>query len=65
MKDADLQPIGFKILAEILVRCAYQRVVEVPFVFAPRKYGKSNLNIKEEINFIRHNIRLRLYKPKQ
>ncbi len=62
VKNAKLSPIGFKILAEILVKGNYEKVEEVPFVFGTRKFGKSHLNLKEEMNFIRHNVQLRLYR---
>ncbi len=62
IKNVELTPIGFKILAEILVKGKYHDVREVPFVFGTRRFGKSHLNMREEINFIVHNIRLRKYK---
>lgn len=49
-----LNPVGYKILLEILVRGRYGNVVEVPYVFQDRNAGKSNLNIKEQINYLQH-----------
>jgi dolichol-phosphate mannosyltransferase len=49
-----LNPVGYKILLEILVRGRYSNVVEVPYVFRDRNAGKSNLNIKEQINYLQH-----------
>ena len=49
-----LNPVGYKILLEILVRGRYDNVVEVPYVFQDRKAGKSNLNIKEQMNYLQH-----------
>lgn len=52
--DVKLNPVGYKILLEILVRGKYGNVVEVPYVFQNRNAGKSNLNIKEQINYLQH-----------
>ena len=52
INNADLNPIGFKILLEILVKANYNSVVEVPFVFGLRKNGKSNLSLKEIRNYL-------------
>ena len=53
-----LNPIGYKILLEILVKGRYHSVAEVPYVFRGRERGKSNLNSTEEINYLRHLYRL-------
>ena len=53
-----LRPRGFKILLEILVRGKYNSVKEIPFTFQKRKYGKSNLNFKEYLNYLHHLFRL-------
>jgi dolichol-phosphate mannosyltransferase len=57
--DAVLQPIGWKILIEILVRGHYSRVVEVPYRFAPRAAGESKLSRREMWNYMRHLLALR------
>ena len=49
---ASLDPIGYKILFEILAKGNYQIVSEVPYIFEPRKNGDSNLNFKEIWNFL-------------
>lgn len=49
-----LNPTGYKILLEILVRGKYSHIVEVPYIFEDRKMGNSNLNIKEYINYLTH-----------
>lgn len=57
---AHLQPEGFKILLEILVRHPDLRVTEVHFEFAPRREGQSKADLHEGIRFFRHLARLRL-----
>ena len=53
-----LDPIGFKILLEILVRTPDLRVREVPFTFAARHDGESKANAMEGMRFLRQIGRL-------
>lgn len=53
-----LNPIGYKIGLELMIKCRCQRVVEVPIHFANRKCGTSKLTFKEQLNYIRHLSRL-------
>jgi dolichol-phosphate mannosyltransferase len=53
-----LEPTGYKILLEILVKGNYQRVVEVPYWFVERARGKSKLNLKQELAYLHHLYRL-------
>jgi len=57
---AALQPEGFKILLELLVRHPDLRVTELPFDFAPRQEGQSKADLNEGMRFFRHLTRLRL-----
>jgi glycosyltransferase involved in cell wall biosynthesis len=57
---AVLQPEGFKILLEILVRHPDLRVTEIQFDFAPRHEGQSKADLNEGVRFFRHLTRLRL-----
>ncbi len=43
---------GFKILLEIIVKTDWNKIVEIPYKFSKRKYGKSKLGIKEGIRYI-------------
>lgn len=49
-----LQPIGFKILLEILVRGRVSRVVEVPYRFGARGAGKSKLTQAQHLEYLKH-----------
>jgi dolichol-phosphate mannosyltransferase len=66
-----LDPIGYKIGLELIVKCGCKSVKEVPIHFRDRVYGQSKLNIKEQLNYLRHLKRLyefklgRLAKPMQ
>lgn len=55
-----LQPQGFKILLELLVRHPDLRVSELHFDFAPRHEGQSKADLHEGMRFFRHLTRLRL-----
>lgn len=55
-----LQPQGFKILLELLVRHPDLRVTELHFDFAPRHEGQSKADLNEGMRFFRHLTRLRL-----
>ncbi|MCC6052466.1 MAG: polyprenol monophosphomannose synthase [Fervidicoccaceae archaeon] len=62
VKNIHLNPRGFKILLEILVKGNYQSVVEVPYPFRERRKGKSKLNSKEIINYVIHLLKLKMYR---
>ena len=53
-----LSPIGYKILLEVLLRGKADVITEVPYTFRERERGQSNLNFAEQINYIKHLMRL-------
>ena len=53
-----LDPIGWKILIEVLVKGKYRTVHEIPYSFVAREAGESKMNIKEQCNYLRHIARL-------
>lgn len=60
--QAKLEPIGWKIGLEIMVKSGSRKIREVPIHFAERKKGISKLNLKEAFNYFRHLRRLIAYK---
>ncbi|MDQ0188218.1 glycosyltransferase family 2 protein [Alicyclobacillus cycloheptanicus] len=58
LAGADLSPIGWKILMEILVKGRYQTVHEVPYQFVDRDAGESKMSLREQWNYVRHIVRL-------
>ncbi len=54
----DLNPIGYKMLLEISVKCPCRKIVEVPIQFADRKFGESKLNLREQLLYLLHLKRL-------
>jgi len=53
-----LNPIGWKILLELLVRSDYRNVIEIPYRFESRDLGASKFNVKAQWNYIMHLLRL-------
>lgn len=59
---APLDPIGYKIGLELIVKCNCEHIREVPIHFADRKLGESKLTFREQINYLRHLRRLANHK---
>ena len=55
----NLAPLGFKTLVEILARSGWTSIAEVPYHFAAREHGRSNVSMREGLRFVRHLARLR------
>jgi dolichol-phosphate mannosyltransferase len=53
-EDADLDPKGYKILLEVLVKGRYEKVEEVPFVFEDRRAGDSKLSAGVCTDYLSH-----------
>ena len=60
-EPARLQPIGYKIGLELMVR-GRLRVTEVPIDFADRDLGSSKMNWRQQLNYLRHLYRLYRYR---
>ena len=58
IEGVELRPIGYKILLEILVRGNVAIVGSVPYSFADREAGQSKYGMKEQVNYLRHLLRL-------
>lgn len=58
-----LDPIGWKILMEVLVKGRYNTVHEIPYTFESRDAGKSKMNLQEHLNYLLHIVRLVRYCP--
>lgn len=57
-----LNPIGYKIALEILVKGNFKAISEHPIGFVDRTQGESKLNLKEQLNYLRHLRRLYQYR---
>lgn len=54
----NLDPIGYKIGLELMVKCGCRQVCEIPIHFQDRLYGESKLSLREQLNYLRHLGRL-------
>jgi dolichol-phosphate mannosyltransferase len=63
LDGAQLNPIGWKILMEILVKGKYHSVHEIPYGFQERTYGVSKMNMKDQWHYIQHVFKLVLSSP--
>ncbi len=54
----EFDPIGYKILLEIIVKCRCRYIFEVPIHFDNRHLGRSKLCISEQLKYFRHLRRL-------
>src|SRR5713226_6174449 len=58
LANVSLHPIGYKILLEILIRCQWRQVLEVPYHFRTRAHGQSKANMQQGILALQHMQRL-------
>lgn len=61
-KAHDLNPVGYKIALEIIVKCGFENVGEIPIQFVDRQYGDSKLTFREQLKYIQHLRRLYIHK---
>lgn len=57
----DLNPVGYKIGLELIVKCGFENVAEVPIHFADRVHGESKLTLREQLKYIKHIRRLYIH----
>ena len=57
-----LEGRSWKVLLEILAKCGPRRVVDVPYVFRERLYGRSKLGIRAMIDYVLDLLRLSEYR---
>lgn len=62
IENVKLNPIGFKILLEIIIKGKYKKYMEVPYTFVDRAAGKSKMNSKEVVNYLIQLVDLAGYK---
>ena len=53
-----LNPLGYKIGLELMVRCNVTRITEVPIVFKDRTMGESKLDFRTNLQYLMHVARL-------
>ncbi len=60
LHNAELNPLGYKILLEIIAKAHYKTLVEVPYVFQEREHGASKLGARQYVEYLQHLLRLAL-----
>lgn len=65
LAGADLQPVGYKILVEVVGRANIRWIGEVGYVFRERVEGESKVTWKLYVDYLRHLMRLRAATLKQ
>jgi cellulose synthase/poly-beta-1,6-N-acetylglucosamine synthase-like glycosyltransferase len=63
LTNVALHPIGYKIQLELLLRCPWQSVLEVPYHFRSRVQGKSKANLRQGLLVLAHMRKLWLEVP--
>lgn len=53
-----LNPLGFKIGLEMIVKCGPKKIKEIPIIFQERLYGESKLDLKQQLLYLLHIKRL-------
>ena len=60
LNESKLDPIGYKILIEVLAKAKLGWISEVGYVFEERKKGDSKVSLPHYFDYLRHLLRLRL-----
>lgn len=58
----ELNPVGYKIGLELIVKCDFRNVGEVAIHFTDRLYGESKLSFKEQLKYLQHVRRLYIHR---
>ncbi|MEO1429806.1 MAG: glycosyltransferase [Cyanobacteria bacterium J06632_19] len=64
LENITFNPIGYKILLEVLGRGKVDEIAEVGYVFCERQDGESKVSWKHYLDYIRHLLRLRFSSEK-
>ena len=59
IEGVELNPLGYKILIEVIARGRFRWVGEVPYVFSERAHGGSKATPQVYFDYLRHLVRLR------
>ena len=62
---APLNPVGYKIALEILIKSRACRIQEIPIHFRTRRFGKSKLKLKQQVLYLSHLYALYRFKFSQ
>lgn len=57
--DADMRPIGWKIMIEVLATSRFSSITEIPYTFAERQSGESKIDSKATMQYLQQCMDLR------
>jgi len=57
-----MNPVGYKIGLEVIVKCGFKNTTEVPIHFSDRYKGESKLTLGEQLRYLQHLRRLAVFK---
>ncbi len=61
---ASVEPTGlYKILLDVAVQCRPAKIVEIPYVFRPRRAGRSKLGARHIVDYLAQLLRLAGWRP--
>ena len=52
LEGANLKPIGWKIMVEVIAMCEYHHIVEIPYEFHDRNSGESKISKKVTLEYL-------------
>lgn len=58
LEGVRLNPLGYKILLEVLAKARHRKLVEVPYIFQERTRGSSKLGARQYLEYLLHLARL-------
>ena len=61
LQGADLNPIGWKIMVEVISQCNVKKILETPYAFHDRESGESKISLKVSLQFVEQLFHLRLH----
>ena len=59
LEGAELNPIGWKIMVEVISQCNVKKILETPYSFHDRESGESKISLKVSFEFIQQLFNLR------
>ncbi|MBR6403561.1 MAG: polyprenol monophosphomannose synthase [Eubacterium sp.] len=57
--EADMRPVGWKIMVEVLATAKYSKIIEIPYAFAQRVAGESKIDSKATMQYLEQCFSLR------
>lgn len=57
-----LNPVGYKVALELIVKCRFANIGEVPIHFTDRQYGESKMTLREQLKYVQHLRRLYMFR---